>query len=128
LHKTYIKLQKFLKLSSRRCAEVVSSKVADFDARQARGGWLWASQSLALSVQEVGAANQSHLSAILHYDMGITPVCDYIEAHLDDRLTQAEVARVACFSPYHFSRSFKQAVGVGPHCYVIQRRLERVKT
>jgi AraC-like DNA-binding protein len=55
-------------------------------------------------------------------------VQDYIEAHLDDRLTLTELAGVACLSPYHFSRSFKQATGVGPQRYVIQRRLERVKT
>jgi AraC family transcriptional regulator len=55
-------------------------------------------------------------------------VCDYIEAHLDDRLTLADLAGVACLSPYHFSRSFKQAVGVGPQRYVMQRRIERAKT
>jgi AraC-like DNA-binding protein len=55
-------------------------------------------------------------------------VCDYIEAHLDDRLTLEELAGVACLSPFHFSRSFKQAVGVGTQRYVIQRRLERAKT
>jgi len=55
-------------------------------------------------------------------------VCDYIEAHLDDRLTLTEIAGVACLSPYHFSRSFKQAVGVGPQHYVMQRRVERAKT
>jgi AraC family transcriptional regulator len=55
-------------------------------------------------------------------------VCDYIEAHLDDRLTLADLAGVACLSSYHFSRSFKQAVGVGPQRYVMQRRLERAKT
>ena len=55
-------------------------------------------------------------------------VCDYIEAHLDDRLTLTEVARVACLSPYHFSRSFKQAVGVGPRRYIVQRRVARAKT
>jgi AraC family transcriptional regulator len=37
-------------------------------------------------------------------------VCDYIEAHLDDRLTLAELAGVACLSPFHFSRSFKQGL------------------
>jgi AraC family transcriptional regulator len=55
-------------------------------------------------------------------------VRDYIENHLDDRLTLTDLAAVACLSPYHFSRSFKQAVGVGPQRYVMQRRLERAKT
>jgi len=55
-------------------------------------------------------------------------VYDYIEAHLDDRLTLADLAGVACLSPYHLSRSFKQAVGVGPQRYVMRRRVERAKT
>jgi AraC-like DNA-binding protein len=55
-------------------------------------------------------------------------VRDYIETHLDDRLTLTDLAGAACLSPYHFSRSFKEAVGVGPQRYVMQRRLERAKT
>jgi AraC family transcriptional regulator len=55
-------------------------------------------------------------------------VRDYIETHLDDRLTLTDLAGVACLSPYHFSRSFKEAVGIGPQRYVMQRRLERAKT
>ena len=55
-------------------------------------------------------------------------VRDYIEGHLDDRLTLADLAGVACLSPYHFSRSFKLALGIGTQRYVIQRRLERAKT
>jgi AraC family transcriptional regulator len=55
-------------------------------------------------------------------------VQDYIEAHLDDRLTLTNLAGVACLSSYHFSRSFKQAVGIGPQRFVMQRRLERAKT
>jgi AraC family transcriptional regulator len=55
-------------------------------------------------------------------------VRDYIETHLDDRLTLTDLAEVACLSPYHFSRSFKQAVGIGPQRYVMQRRIDRAKT
>ena len=53
---------------------------------------------------------------------------DYIEAHLGDRLTLTDLAGLACLSPYHFSRSFKLALGIGTQRYVIQRRLERAKT
>ena len=55
-------------------------------------------------------------------------VRDYVEAHLDEDLSLTMLADIACLSPYHFSRSFKQSIGVGPQRYVIQRRLERAKT
>jgi AraC family transcriptional regulator len=54
-------------------------------------------------------------------------VRDYVDAHLDDDLSLTVLADIACLSPYHFSRSFKQATGVGPQRYVIQRRLEPAK-
>ena len=54
-------------------------------------------------------------------------VRDYVEAHLDEDLSLTILADIACLSPYHFSRSFKQATGVGLHHYVMQRRLERAK-
>ena len=38
-----------------------------------------------------------------------------------------EIAGVACPSTYYFSRSFKQAVGVGPRLYIMQRPVERAK-
>ena len=55
-------------------------------------------------------------------------VRDYIEAHLDDDLSLTVLADIACLSPYHFSRSFKEAAGVGPQRYVTQRRLEWAKS
>jgi AraC-like DNA-binding protein len=53
---------------------------------------------------------------------------DYIEGHLNGHLTLTDLASVTDLSPFHFSRSFKQAVGIGPWRYVMQRRLERAKT
>jgi AraC family transcriptional regulator len=55
-------------------------------------------------------------------------VRDYVEAHLVDDLSLTVLADIACLSPYHFSRSFREAVGVGPQRYVMQRRLECAKT
>jgi AraC-like DNA-binding protein len=54
-------------------------------------------------------------------------VQNYVEAHLSGRLTLTDLASLTGLSIYHFSRSFKQAVGIGPQRYVIRRRLERAK-
>ena len=54
-------------------------------------------------------------------------VQDYIEAHLAEDMSLAELAGVACLSPSHFSRSFKQATGTGPQRYTVRRRVERAK-
>jgi AraC family transcriptional regulator len=58
----------------------------------------------------------------------LSRVLDFIEANLDEDLPLAALAEVACLSPYHFSRCFKQAVGMGPQRYTQQRRIERAKS
>jgi AraC family transcriptional regulator len=54
-------------------------------------------------------------------------VYNYIEGHLGSRLTLTDLASATGLSPYHFSRSFKQAAGIGLWRYVMHRRLERAK-
>jgi AraC-like DNA-binding protein len=54
-------------------------------------------------------------------------VLDYIDAHLAEDITVAALAKVACFSVFHFTRAFSAAVGAPPQRYVRQRRLERAK-
>jgi AraC family transcriptional regulator len=51
-------------------------------------------------------------------------VLDYIAQHLGEDIAVAQLANVACLSPFHFARMFKAAMGVAPHRYVSQRRLE----
>jgi AraC family transcriptional regulator len=54
-------------------------------------------------------------------------VVTYIEDHLASDLSLSDIAAVVHLSPYHFARTFKEAVGVSPHQYVIGRRVERAK-
>jgi AraC family transcriptional regulator len=54
-------------------------------------------------------------------------VTDYVEAHLGEQLTLAELARVAGGSVFHFIRAFKNTMGHTPYGYVLHRRTERAK-
>jgi AraC family transcriptional regulator len=55
-------------------------------------------------------------------------VVEYIHEHLGHSLSIAELAAVAGMSPYHFTRSFKQTIGLSPHQYVLRTRIEKAKT
>jgi AraC family transcriptional regulator len=57
-------------------------------------------------------------------EMRLRRVLDYIAQHLDEHITVARLAGVACLSPFHFARMFKAAVGMAPHRYVSHQRLE----
>jgi AraC family transcriptional regulator len=52
---------------------------------------------------------------------------DYAAATLGHPLTLGEMARVACLSPNHFLRSFKQFFRQTPHQYLTDLRLERAE-
>jgi len=51
----------------------------------------------------------------------------FIDAHLGERLTLLKIADELHLSPYHFAHVFKRTVGIAPHQYVMQRRLERAR-
>lgn len=52
-------------------------------------------------------------------------VIDYIEAHLDQDLSLAELAAVTGYSVSHFKPLFRAAAGLPAHRFVMQRRVER---
>ncbi|XUW92610.1 AraC family transcriptional regulator [Burkholderia sp. M6-3] len=54
-------------------------------------------------------------------------VTEFIEAHLDRRLTLSELAALADLSVPYFKVLFRATLGVPVHQYVVQRRVERAR-
>ena len=59
------------------------------------------------------------------YQERILRVLVHIQQHLDGPLQLEELARIACFSPYHFHRIFRGMVGESLASHVRRLRLER---
>jgi AraC-like DNA-binding protein len=54
-------------------------------------------------------------------------VLEWIESHLDQAFSIADLARAAALTTSHFIRSFRRTTGFSPHQYVRARRLERAR-
>lgn len=52
---------------------------------------------------------------------------DYMHAHLEIDLPLAQLAQVAGFSPSHFLRTFRAAIGEPPHRHLIRLRIDRAR-
>ena len=65
------------------------------------------------------SANREDLS-----DRRLLRVLDYIEAHLDERLSLSVMAKEAGISEHHFLRLFSKRIGATPHRHVKQLRLQ----
>jgi AraC family transcriptional regulator len=91
-----------------------------------------------LYVESLGVALGAHL--IQHYSVGKHPIPTYTPsqtsiqqaiAYINDRLIEnlslEAIATAIGMSQYHFSRMFKQAIGLTPWQYVMQQRIELAK-
>jgi AraC family transcriptional regulator len=52
-------------------------------------------------------------------------VVDFIDAHLNDDVSLIALAQQAHVSPFHFARLFRRTLGVPPHRFVLQLRVQR---
>ena len=59
------------------------------------------------------------------YLFRINRVLDYIDQHLAEPLTLAELARIATFSPFHFHRIFAAMMGETLNHYIQRLRIEK---
>jgi AraC-like DNA-binding protein len=57
-----------------------------------------------------------------------TRACAMLDAHLDGSLALREVAAECGLSIGHFSRAFRQSVGVAPHAWLLRRRVATAKS
>ncbi len=57
----------------------------------------------------------------------IDEVVAYIHRHLHDPLSLARLANEAGYSPFHFTRIFKERIGLSPQYYISSLRLQRAK-
>lgn len=60
-------------------------------------------------------------------DRQLLQVTDFINDRLVDDIKLSDLAQLLGVSPFHFSRLFKQSMGITPHQYLLQQRLERAK-
>jgi AraC family transcriptional regulator len=59
------------------------------------------------------------------YAERINRAVDHIQNHLSESLPLEDVARIACFSPYHFHRLFRIQTGETLNNFIKRQRLER---
>jgi len=62
----------------------------------------------------------------MDYRVHIEKAIDYIEKNLQYEITLTDCARVSGYSPYHFLRIFRDAVGLTPADYIRKRRISEI--
>ncbi|WP_205948465.1 helix-turn-helix transcriptional regulator [Pueribacillus theae] len=60
-------------------------------------------------------------------DLVINEVITYIHEHIYDPLPLSRLSSYAGYSPYHFTRIFKEKIGLSPLYYVSSLKLEKAK-
>ena len=63
-----------------------------------------------------------------NYSKHIQSCCDYIELHVEEKITLAQLARHIGYVEYYLSRKFKEETGLSVNDYIKIVKIERAKT
>lgn len=58
-------------------------------------------------------------------DTSLSLVCDYLKCHISENVSLEELARIGYMSAFHLARLFTREIGVPPHVYQVQLRLNK---
>jgi AraC family transcriptional regulator len=57
----------------------------------------------------------------------LNELLEYVQTNLEYDVKLSDLCKVAGMSQYYFIRLFKQSLGITPHQYLTQQRIERAK-
>lgn len=83
---------------------------------------------LLLILSDAISKNGMIYSGNIQFNSKIVEVCDYINNHLSDDLSVDRLSEMFFISKYYFMRQFKTYTGISLHQYVVEKRIQYVKT
>jgi AraC-like DNA-binding protein len=60
-------------------------------------------------------------------DFGLSQIIDYMRANLSEHISLDELVQIARCTSFHIIRLFKTRLGMSPHAYLMQLRLEQAR-
>lgn len=117
-----------LQLRDARVQHLAWALRAELDAGDASDPLYAESIGTALAVRLLDAAEPLQARRAVLAPRLAARVTDYIESHLDARLTLTELAALVDLSVPHFKVLFRGTLGMPVHQYVVRRRVERART
>lgn len=111
--------------------EILFALKAELDAGCPSGSLYGEAMGTALAVHLLKQYSTLKLSLAAYEDglpqHKLNQVLEYVQASLDQDIKLADLAEHIGMSQYYFCRLFKQSMGVSPHQFVLQQRIDRAK-
>jgi AraC-like DNA-binding protein len=70
---------------------------------------------------------RNSLLGLGHETLAVKRVRDYIDSFFAENISMQQLAKHVELSPFYLARLFQKTVGLPPHAYQIQRRLQKAK-